>query len=356
MPYQTQGKTVLQLKTSTLAKLKQSNYDRYSSANILESLNDASMEVARRLKCLHSFAIIVVKALYSQYPQPSMMMSPKAAFFYQNNPVGATGPSYIQLKFKGREWLDQFMAGWRQMRSDPWICYPGDSIGNLRKLGFAPTPINDGTAFTIVPDTGIFESGTGLTTSGNIIGLNSVANATVCTDINGNFVASGIQVGMVALNVNDGSQGQISVVTATTFTVTLAGGTNNVWALGDNYTILAGEYGVVTGLESSDEQYIFSSDLGEITSITNLKGNVVLEFYARPIDLAFDTQYPEVPIETHQYLPDYAVWVLKRSAPRGSVDEKEATIALQNFDRFIQPVPIVTLDSAMETSRIRYNW
>ncbi len=346
-----QAKTVLQLKTSTLAKLKQGNYDRYSAANILDALNDASLEVARRLKCLHSFAVIVLKAGYSQYPQPSMMLSPKAAFFYQSN------TAYVQVKFKSRDWLDQFMPGWRKMTSDPWLCYPGDSIGNLRKLGFAPTPKTNGTAFVATPSTGIFASGTGLTTSGNIVGRNLTANATICTDDTGrNFATLGVTVGMVALNVTDGSKGQISAVSGSTFTVTLTGGTANIWGLGDNFTVLAGEYGVVTGLTAADEQFIFSSEYGEITNIGYLTGNIVLEFYARPIDLAFDDQYPEVPIETHQYLPDYAVWVLKRSTPRGSVDEKEATIALQNFDRVIPPTTIQTLDSAMTVSKMRTNW
>lgn len=347
------GKTVATLVANTLARLRQpvNTFDRYSRDNILSALNDANMEVALRKKCLHSFAVIVLKNGYSQYAPPTQLITPKCAFFYQSS------SSYYELKLKDRAYLDETYPGWRVTNGDPTHMYPGDSFGSLRKLGFYPTPNADGDDYTTSPDTGIVISATGLTVTGNITGNNNAAHATICTDAAARTLSSlGVEVGMIALNITDGSQGQISAVSGSTFTVTLTGGTNNQWAVGDDFTILAGEYGVVTGITGTTEQYIFSSEYGEMVDIESITGNVYLEFYRRPLELVYDTQYSEIPIELHQYLPDYATWILKRDAPRGSMDFMEASAALQAFDRVIPPVSYVSIDDAVKDNRIRFNW
>lgn len=348
------GRTVSELIADTLAGLHQpaSNYTRYSQSSILQALNLGNLEIAERTKCMHAWGIIIIRAGYSQYLPPSDMLTPKDAFFYQSP------DSYIHLTqdgWKTRAWLDRHQAGWRIQESDPYYAYIGDSSGNLRKLGFAPVPKTNGTSYTVSPDTGVVISVTGMTTTGNITGINGAASATVCTDGAGRTLSSlGITVGMVALNVTDSSQGQISDVTGSTFTVTLTGGTNNTWAIGDNFTVLAGEYGVVTSIEG-DEQYVFTSDVGELVSISALTGNVYLEYYRKPLELIYDTQYPEIPQTLHQYLPEYAIWWLKRRASQGSNDLNEAMVAKAAFDQKIPPVKHVEVER-VEHSRIRFNW
>ncbi len=347
------GKTIATLIADTLQKLKQPplSYDRYSYANILSALNEANVEAATRLKCLHSFAIINLKAGYSQYAPPSQMIAPKCAFFYQ------TATSYSELPFKSRRWLDRYLPGWRANSSDPCYAFIGDSDGNLRKIGFTPKPKTDGTNYTISPGTGVFVSGTGMTVSGNIIGQNNADHATICTDALARVLATlGVQVGMMALNVNDGSSGQITAVSGSTFTVTLTGGTANTWVVGDSWNVLAGEYGVVTGLSVDDEQYLFTDEFGIMINIQALPGNVWLEFYRRPLDLIVDTQYPEIPVELHQYLSWYATFLLKAGTPKGSTDNVDAATALAIFDSKIPPVSYENPDDAVEVSRIQENW
>ena len=349
------GKSLLNLKSDVLSRLRQPDDDhsRYSASKVISALNDAQLEVAVRLGCLHSFAIINLKATYPQYAPPSQMLSPKYAAFYPTTSL----TSFSTLKFRSRDWLDSYTSGWRGQSSNPTVMFPGDSYGGLRKLGFYPIPDTDGTTMVIADNYGVVASGTGLSVSGNITGTNTTASATVCTDTDARDIAGlGVKVGMIARNSTDGSQGQISAISGVTFTVTLAGGTGNTWAIGDSFLILAGEYGVVTGLTYSDEQFVFSSEYGEIDTSTPLAGNVYLEFTRRPIPLVYDTQYPEVPIELHQYLPDYAAWLLKRGAPKGSDDQLIAMECLQVFDRKIPPVAYHGLDDIMQSSTIKFNW
>jgi len=347
------GKTVATLKANVLQKLRQPalNYDRYTEANILDALNNANVAAASRLKCIHSYAIIMIRAGYSQYKAPNDMLAPKGALFYQSS------TSYVDLTkngWKSRDWLDKFVPGWRVMSGDPLYAFIGDNIGNTRKIGFTPTPDTDGDDYLSSPDTGIVVSTTGMTTTGNITGTCSADDATTCTDSAGRTLSDlGVQVGMMAFNITDGSKGQISAVSGSTFDVTLAGGTADAWTTGDSFTILAGEYGVVVDVDGT-ESYLFSSDIGELVAISEITGNVYLEYYRMPLELLYDTQYPEIPRELHKALPDYAVWELKRTSPKGSDDYQEAIAAYQAFEKEIGSYQ--TVDQATEDNFIRFTW
>jgi len=322
-----EGLTVSELKARSLDRLKQKrgNYDRYSQDTILAALDDSNREAASILKCLHSFAIIELKEGYSQYKPPTQMIFPKKAYFYQS------ADSYYELEQKTRHWLDRHKPGWKITDGSPLIMYPGDSWGNLRKVGFYPTPKTDGTSYAASPDTGIYASSSGMTTTGNITGQNNAADPSVCTDSEGRTLKDlGAQVGMMIVNVTDGSSGQITDVTNDKATVTLAGGADNSWDVGDSFTILAGEYGVVTSW-SNEEQYLFTAEIGGMVDVSTLENNVYLEYVRRPLPLQFNLQYPEVPPDIHQYLADNVVYLLKRDVPRGSSDYAEAMAGRNAF-------------------------
>ena len=75
------------------------------------------------------------------------------------------------------------------------------------------------------------------------------------------------------------------------------GGSSNVFALGDSYYILAGEYGVVTSWED-DDKVIFASEVGLVANITVPAGNLQIDYVPYPIafpDSGNDNQYPEIP-------------------------------------------------------------
>lgn len=350
-----EGRAFSDLIADTLEGLRQpaENYNRYSLVSIKNALNLGNLEVASRVKCLNAWGIIILKDGYAQYLPPSDCLAPKEAYFYQSS------TSYTHLTrdgWKSRSWLDRYSAGWRTQNGDPYWAFIGDTAGNVQKIGLTPRPDTDGTDYTASPDTGVVISATGMTTTGNVTGTNLVAHATTCTDTSGRTLSSlGVLAGMMALNVTDGSKGQIASVSGSTFTVTLTGGTNNTWALGDSFTVLAGEYGVVTSL-TGDEEYVFSSDKGELIAINALTGNVYLEYYRKPMQLTIDTQYPEIPQELHHILPEYAIWWLKRRSTRGSDDLNEAMIAKAAFDEKVPPIRASNVSAQAETSTVRFNW
>jgi len=65
----------------------------------------------------------------------------------------------------------------------------------------------------------------------------ATSSAATLTDTDASFDTEGTLIGQTVLNVTDGSEGTITAVTGTVITATLAGGTNNTWAIGDAYTI-----------------------------------------------------------------------------------------------------------------------
>jgi|GEM_PF-2768546 len=331
-----EGEVLYDLIRMSLMKLKQTvtpidgiptgNFTRYPKHEIKKALSFGEMEAVRLTKCLHSFAIIRLKEGYSQYKPPTEFLGLKQAYFY------ASSTSYWELKQRTEAWLNAYQTGWRTTDGDPTVVYPGDSYGNLRKLGFYPTPQSDGDDYTLSPETGIYASESSMSTSGNVTGTNSAASATVCTDGASRTLSDeGVAVGMTAVNVTDGSTGQITAVAASTFTVAaLTGGTANTWAVGDSFMVLSGEYGVVVDW-AGDEEYLFSSEIGGMVDVTDLEGNVYITFYKRPRPLTLDTQRPEIPPEFHQYLPEYVPFFFKRTAPKGSQDWQEAQTAYQVF-------------------------
>lgn len=339
-----EGYTLSELKARCLWKLKQKpgNYDKYSEASIEDALNDTLIEVARRLLHLRSFAIIEMKAGYSQYKPPSQMLFVDRAFFYQS------ASSYYELDQKSRRWLDRHKPGWRTQDGDPLIMYSGDSYGNLRKLGFYPTPDTDGESYTASPDTGIYASENAMSTTGNITGTAANTHATILTDSDSRtFSDLGVMVGMMLVNVTTGESGQISAVSGSTVTIS-ASDFPSGFTEGDSFTILAGEYGVVTSWEN-DEQYLFTAEIGGMVDVSTIVNNVYIEFFRRPLKLQYATQYPEAPPEVHSVLADNVCWILKRTAPRGSNDYAEAQAGrvafLDGLSEYVDPNDAVEDDA-----------
>jgi hypothetical protein len=119
-------------------------------------------------------------------------------------------------------------------------------IGLFIALAFSLLPMSTPIKGLFGKDnTSLRDIDTGMSAMGNITGVNSVAHNSVCTDSQGRALSElGTRISVMAVNVTDRSSGQITAVSGSTFTVTLAGGKNNVWAVGDQFLILAGEYGI----------------------------------------------------------------------------------------------------------------
>jgi hypothetical protein len=190
-------------------------------------------------------------------------------------------------------------------------CYMGDSYGNIPMLGVYPKPDTDGTSYSISPDTGVTTGGDlpGATT--NVTGQATGGSATTLDDTAVDFTDLGLVSGMAVKNVTDGSTGTISTIATTQIVLVsaLTGGTANVFAAGDSYEILAGEYGVLTSWDD-DDMTIFGSEVGVLANITVPAGNIRVDYIPYPLPFPADGnagQYPEIPKLYHM---DFAMGVV----------------------------------------------
>jgi hypothetical protein len=284
------------------------SYDKFPRWFIIQKLNDRLNKFVFHSQCIRKVAILTCKEGYKNYKLPINCMDggiigqPK--FF-------SSADSYDELHIRDTQWLDENYQGWKtDSASSPQFSYLGESYGNIPMLGVYPAPDADGTLYTITPDTGVVTGGDLPLTTTNITGQATSGGATTLGDTTVDFTTLGLASGMTVKNVTDGSSSVIVTIAANTLTITtLAGGTANVFAAGDSYEILSGEYGVVTSWEN-DDVYIFSSEVGAIANITVPSGNILIDFIPYPMpfpETGGDLQYPEIPKLYHL---DFAMGVV----------------------------------------------
>jgi hypothetical protein len=278
-------------------------YTKFPRKFIIQKLNNRLNLFVLNSQCIRKTAIIQCKAGYKQYKLPSNCMD--------GGIIGApkyflTADNYQTLYMRDTQWLDDQYDGWRtDVPSTPLYTYMGNSYGNSGLLGVYPAPATDGLDYTIAPDVGIVTGNEIPGTNNDIFGSATGGSATTLVDTTVDFTQLGLTVGMTVLNVPDGSQCVIQQITVNTLTVSaLTGGAANVWAAGNSYNILAGEYGVVTSW-AGDDIYLFSSQVGLIDTIKIPQGNILVDFIPYPIPFPYtgnDNQFPEIPKLYHMGL------------------------------------------------------
>jgi hypothetical protein len=313
-----------------------SDYTRYPKQDIIDKLIEAQVDFTRKTNCLNTFAIVECTADQAEYRQPNnCLLITDAKYFTADN-------SYEQIRFKqNKQQMKRVSSEWQQDASGTpeWI-YPSYTHGNTRTFGLYPRPSSDGTTYDGT-GLGTVTSATSFTFTGDIAGANIAGAPLALTDSQGrDFTTLGVAVGMMLFNVTDGSSAQITGIvngaaTNDRLEGTLAGGTLNLWIDGDSFVVTTGQYGVVIRA-TGDEEYVFSSDYGALTDITPLSGNVLLDYIRRPIKLDHDTQFPEIPMDYHQALAEYAIWKLGMTEYNGNVMLERAGQAKEQWFEYIQ--------------------
>lgn len=287
------------------------DYGKYPKWLLRQKLTDRQNDFVSRSECITKFALLVAKADYHQYRMPLNCMDKGiiSIKYYTD------ADSYEDIELKDQQFLDENRRGWlSEGAGTPEIAYMGNFYGNIPVVGFCPKPDTDGTNYALSPETGIAIGGDLPAASNNYTGLATSGNATTLGDTAVDFTTMGLVGGMYVRNVTDGSYGYILSVAAHVITLAaaLAGGSANVFAAGDSYEILAGEYGVITSWEN-DDQYIFGAEVGLIANITVPAGNFRVEYVPYPLPFSYDPslsdaaqgsddQYPDIPKLHHQAL------------------------------------------------------
>jgi len=304
---------------------------------VVDKLNDRQNKFVHQSQCLRKVAIIEMKADYRTFKLPANCMD--------NGIIGTpkyydSADSYRNIEIKDTQWLDDHHEGWEVSESsEPLYAYRASSYGNTQLLGLYPPPDTDGTSYLLSPDPGIIIGEDFPGTTNNISGVATGGDATSLLDATTglDFTTLGLIAGMAVLNVTDGSQATIVSVAAQDITITaLTGGTANVFASGDSYNILAGEYGIVTSWSEEGDVVIFSSEVGAISNITIPSGNVKIDFIPYPIPFPAtgnDDQYPEIPKLYHM---DFAMGIvadLLRTFGEGTKEFQRAAFYESIFDK-----------------------
>lgn len=351
-----EGQTRLELVQSVLEALGSpittygtdtaADYSRYAKAGIIKHLNEAQTEYVRKTKCLTTWAIIETVADRQEYRLPRRCLHVLDAKYY-------TGTSdYDQLRIlTDRSMLKRHDSTWRTGGSGtPELIAPGYGYGNVRSFISYPKPASDGTTYSGTT-MGIVTAATDFTFSGEVTGTHhtSFPNTASLVDAAGrDFTTLGVTVGMMLFNTTDGSKGQITGIanqqaTNDKLLVTLSGGTDDHFDIGDSFVVAVGEYGVVIRADNSEE-WAFTSNYGSLQDISPLSGNFLIDFVKRPMKLDIDTQYPEINPELNQALAEYAIWKLGVSEFNGKVAQARAQEAkglwmkaLEEYGVFSEP-------------------
>jgi hypothetical protein len=282
------------------------SYSKFPKWLIRQRLSERQNQFVAVSQCLKRTALIPAVADRKAYrlPENCMDNGVQSVRYYSHH------DTYDDLDIKDQKWLDDNFEGWRTTdSSEPDYCYKADSYGNIPMLGIHPSCDSSGTAYTGTSDTGVQIGTTAPGASANISRVTTSAGAgTVITDTSGAFTDTGVVAGMYVRNVTDGSYAYVvSVDTATQITTsTLDGGTDDTWASGDTYEILAGEYMILCS-ETRADRYIFGYKMGCLGEITIPDHTLVIDYTPYPLSFYWDatvsdsghvhdTQRPEIPV------------------------------------------------------------
>ncbi len=265
-------------------------YTRIPQSVVLDAINESQREIAVRVPSIRKMCIVNTTADKGWYMCPSNMIpfGIDTAYFY------TTTSDYMKLEIWDREKLDYEFNGWKTASSgSPEYIVPGHSMeGNRFTFEVYPAPDTAG-SWTTQP-TGVYLGGAPGTTTTTVTGTATGGNTTTLTDTTVDFTALGLAAGMVVWNVTDSGYGYISSIAETSLTLGAAMSNSASFGSGDSYEIITDFTGVISDWDDDDEQYIFSSQLGTISSLQPQANNILLEYYAYPINLSISTDYPQI--------------------------------------------------------------
>jgi hypothetical protein len=312
-----------------------SDYNRYPKQDVINQLIMAEIEFAKIAKFNTTFAVVEAVASQSTYRLPNNHLETLSCKYYRNT-TDYDEPVILNdmnaLRRKSRKYRTDAVSN----RVDFYA--PSYKHGNVRSFMAYPRPSTAGTTYD-GSSMGIVTSVTDFSFNGNITGTHKTgyADSAFLVDSAGrDFTTLGVVVGMMVFNTTDGSGGQITAIgnqdaTNDKITVTLSGGTDDDFDVGDSFVIAVGEYGVVIRANGTME-WAFSSQYGALQDINPLSGNFLLDYVRMPQKLDYDTQIPETPKEYQELLVERAIWKLGNTEYDGKSQQKRAGQAKEAWE------------------------
>jgi hypothetical protein len=307
------GYTLVELRERIAYNLGQvasgsASFTRFPTAVVTDVINEVQREIAVKVPTIRKACIVNTTANKGWYlcPMTCLPNGIDKAYYYTST------TEYDELKIWDRSRLDEEYDGWRTASSGtPEVIVPGlQMYGNRFTFEVYPAPDTSG-AWSTQP-TGVYLGGAPGTTTTSVTGIATGGDTTTLTDTAVDFTTLGLAAGMVVWNVTDAGYAPISTIAANTLTLVSAMTNSASFGAGDSYEIITDFTGVVSDWDNDDEQYIFSSELGEISDLQPQADNILLEYFSYPINLTIDGDYPQMPRTLQDVLIDLATARLAR--------------------------------------------
>lgn len=280
------------------------SYDRFPQWLIRDKLNNRQNQFVFKSQCIKKTALLLAKEGYRQYKLPVNCMENgvlSVKYYYDSE-------SYEDLEIVDKAYMNSRQPGYlTDSPGIPEYAFEGTAYGNIPMLEVNPPPDSDGTEYTASSDLGVVIGGSGLPTISNNISGQAIGGSTsTLQDTEVDFTTLGIVEGMAVVKahgvtnpVTPGSEpiGYIDIIAANQLTFTAVMTNSGQFDPGDDYTILAGEYGVLTSWED-DDKIIFASEVGALSNITVPSGNFLVDYIPYPLifpESGNDLQMPEIP-------------------------------------------------------------
>ena len=318
------------------------SYAKFPRWLIRQRLTERQNSIAIASQCLKKYCLIPMVDGRRTYRLPANCMDGGviSAKFYDST------TSYSDLDIYDEKWLDENREGWRtDAEGDPEIIFPGPSYGNTQTVSFYPVPSTSGSSYADALGTGIY-LGTDLpAASMNLEGTtDSAGDSTTLNDSTSDFTQFGLVAGMAVRNITDGSVAKLLTIADHQLVMesALTGGTDNTFASGDSYMILAGEYMVVTS-STKEDRYLFGTQIGILDGITIPADHVLIQYVPYPMAFPFDPDvadasqgwedmYPEVPRAYHHGMAMGVVADMLRTFNENTAEFKRAEAYEQAFN------------------------
>lgn len=303
----------LMRKVQRALKIKKLDFSEYEVDEMVAALNSGMEAFAAFTGCLRTLAVIRPSASQQNYRLPFGIKRVVTAKFF----TGDSLTSYRDLiVLDDARTMARLDANYRGETGSPLYCFPAYKNAEFLTIGFAPIPTSNGSTYTPATDS-LVATALDLGSMASITGTHIVSsydNSDYLVDNDGRNLANlGAIPGYPVYNTTRNAAAIIRSIgdaEATNDKVTADLPRQTKWVASDAFRIPLTEYGLL--LDSVTKiNYVMSSAASELSNLTPLTGNILVDLVRRPLPLSPNTtlldQICEIPIEYQSALVSYAV-------------------------------------------------
>ncbi len=317
------------------------DFNRYSQAQIIQSLNLGMNKFTLFTECLTMPVLVVAQNNIQNYQLPGCVLKINSGRYY----FGSDRMSYQELCIKrSMKALQDEMVDFRGDTGTPAYYMFPSYRGGLVQFGISLFPTTDGATFN-AGNSGCVAFAPGTAWPGSITGTNETAGLVYVDSGGRNLSQFSIIPGLPVFNITQNLSGLVAGLTTTTSTndTILVNGITS-WEVGDQVIIPLSNWGLAidapagnlwtfTSL-STDGTGLSTGTVGDITAFTD---NIMLDVVRKPmpINASYLSMVPEIPIDYAEAAAAWAVYLLGRSKYKGMAQDKKATDAKARFEELV---------------------